>query len=220
MSRENSATVKDIVAASTTQRHARCGILDVFVCQETQSWPCGDMICKKLPNRWVSHWLNRVASSSRDVRSPQKLDGRPMYRGLGKRHLDCECVWPRDVGHCEIFMHLAKKIWTELRNSTSPATSTFRWGFDDVAEKGASLHGRHVWTGGCADLHHCLKRASWVDMLEHVDCCAAFTWLSCDHQVAEANTHLAWDEEEGVDERTGLTLPIYEQKDRGGRLGM
>ena len=46
------------------------------------------------------------------------------------------------------------------------------------------------------------------------------TWLSCDHQVAEANTHLAWDEEEGVDERTGLTLPIYEQKDRGGRLGM
>ena len=58
-------------------------------------------------------------------------------------------------------------------------------GFGNVTEQEASLYGPHVWTGGCEDLHHCQKKALWMDIMELFDCCATSTWLSCDIQVRD-----------------------------------
>ena len=34
-------------------------------------------------------------------------------------------------------------------------------------------------------IHHCQKKALWMDIMELFDCCATSTWLSCDIQVRD-----------------------------------
>ena len=43
-------------------------------------------------------------------------------------------------------------------------------------------------------------------ILDDVDCCAGSTWLSCDIQVAEANTYQIWGRKGGDEETLGLHL--------------
>ena len=156
--------INDIVATQSTHKHARRAILCVFALQETVCWPCEDMTAR-------CYQIYGSATGSTALRQPVVMCGVRESWTADR----CTVVLVKDtlvsVYAPEVFMDEVKKMLTEGR----PRGATqFYFAGSLKIQMGSMTSAR---TRGCKHLHHCLKKAMWIGIMEFFDGFATSTWL-------------------------------------------
>ena len=168
----------------------------VFAFQEMETWPCEDMSA-------AAHQVCGSATGSTALLLPVAMSevcqvGRPtdvqrtqarLLQTLGRTGATKRSSWTDGVA----------KIVTDGRLS-GPAKFyiagdlKIQMGFDDVKEEVASPCETHLLRVGCKNLHCCLRKAMWQEIMDSFECCATSIYLSCAIQVVDAYTYQEWSE--------------------------